>query len=153
LYNSLGKEFLNHIEKTNMQKVYKMPVLYSFYDNGKILSEIDDKRVLKKWKEFFSTDTNWKDLNLDISYEDYKNISDKEHLKKIKNMPIRFLIESGNGFFEEKDGCVLAINEKLNDVLNNPFMSKHIKDILDYRTVEYYRRRYKDKINAITKEK
>lgn len=34
LYAGLGREFLSVIETTDMQKVYKMPILYSFYHNG-----------------------------------------------------------------------------------------------------------------------
>lgn len=35
IYDGIGREFLSLIETTDMQKVYKMPVLYSFYNHGK----------------------------------------------------------------------------------------------------------------------
>lgn len=57
-------------------------------------------------------------------------------------MPIRFLKESGKGFFVEKEGYALAIREDLRSVIQNPAFRAHMGDILEYRTMEYYRRRY-----------
>ena len=57
-------------------------------------------------------------------------------------MPIKFLKASGKGFFIEKEGYALAIKEDLKDVVGNEAFKNHMKDILVYRTMEYYRRRY-----------
>ena len=57
-------------------------------------------------------------------------------------MPIKFLRASGKGFFVEKEGFAIAIREELETVIENPAFKEHMKDILEYRTVEYYRRRY-----------
>ena len=62
LYHSIGREFLSLIETTDMQKVYKMPILYSFYNHGNIRMAVTDGEVLESWKAFFNTGTNWKDL-------------------------------------------------------------------------------------------
>ena len=40
-------------------------------------------------------------------------ISDKEHIKKIMQMPVHFLQESGKGFFIKKDGVTLSMREEL----------------------------------------
>lgn len=69
-------------------------------------------------------------------------MSDKQHLTKAKRMPIRFLKESGKGFFVEKEGYALAIREDLKPVIKSPAFCAHMGDILEYRTMEYYRRRY-----------
>lgn len=73
VYDGIGREFLSLIETTDMQKVYKMPVLYSFYNHGNVR---------------------------------------------------------------------LAVTEELSGVVTQEAFQKHMKDILDYRTMEYYRRRY-----------
>ena len=39
------------------------------------------------------------DFDSDMTYEKYRNITDKAHLKKIIQMPVNFLIKSGDGFF------------------------------------------------------
>jgi len=95
LYAGIGREFIQTIETTEMQKVYKMPILYSFYNHGNIRLAVTDEEVLESWKEFFDTGTNWKDFPNVNTYEDYKKVTDKQHLSKAKRMPIRYLKASG----------------------------------------------------------
>lgn len=142
LYAGIGREFISVIETTDMQKVYKMPILYSFYNHVEIKAEVTDEEVLKSWKEFFDTGTNWKDFSEGISYEEYNDMTDKQHLTKAKTMPIKFLKASGKGFFIEKEGYAIALREELQDYIKNEALRCHMKDILEYRTMEYYRRRY-----------
>lgn len=142
LYTGIGREFISVIETTDMQKVYKMPILYSFYNDGDMRLAVTEEEVLKSWKQFFDTGTNWKDFSADISYEEYQNMTDRQHLNKAKTMPIRFLKASGKGFFIEKEGYAIALREDLKDCIKNEAFKYHMKDILEYRTVEYYRRRY-----------
>lgn len=145
LYRGIGKDFLGVIETTDMTKVYKMPILYSFYNNGDIRLEVTEEEVLACWKEFFDRNKNWRDFSEGITYEEYKSMSDRQHLTKAKTMPIRFLKESGKGFFVEKEGCALAIREDLMPVIESAAFRSHMKDILEYRTMDYYRRRYRGK--------
>ena len=145
LYAGIGREFISVLETTDMQKVYKMPVLYSFYNNGDVRLAVTDSELVKSWRSFFDTDMNWLDLSSDITYETYKKISDKQHLSKAKTMPIKFLKASGKGFFIDKDGYAAAIRDELKDIIHLPAFIHHMKDILDYRTMEYYRRRYLSK--------
>ena len=147
LYNSIGREFISIIETTDMQKVYKMPILYSFYNNGNIRLVVTEEEVLESWKNFFDKDRNWKDFSSDITYEEYKNMSDKQHINKAKTMPIKFLKASGKGFFVDKEGYAIALRDELKGVIENIAFKEHIRDILEYRTMEYYRRRYEMKKN------
>lgn len=145
LYSGIGREFINLIENTNMSKVYKMPVLMAFYNHGNIRSQVSEEELLDSWKEFFSTGTNWKDLDTGITYEKYCSISDKEHIKKILQMPVHFLQESGKGFFVKKEGTALALKEDLTDVILQPAFEEQMKDVIEYRAMDYYRRRYEEK--------
>ncbi len=145
VYSGIGREFLSLIETTDMQKVYKMPILYSFYNDGDIRLAVKDEDVLAAWKTFFDNGTNWKDFAADISYTDYKAMTDKQHLSKAKSMPIKFLKVSGKGFFIEKDGYAIAIRDDLEEIIRNDAFKKHMKDVLEYRTMDYYRRRYEEK--------
>ena len=145
VYSGIGREFLSLIETTDMQKVYKMPILYSFYNDGDIRLAVKDEDVLAAWKTFFDNGTNWKDFATDASYADYKAMTDKQHLSKAKSMPIKFLKASGKGFFIEKDGYAIAIRDDLEEIIRNDAFKKHMKDILEYRTIDYYRRRYEGK--------
>lgn len=145
VYAGIGREFISVIETTDMQKVYKMPILYSFYNNGDTRLAVTEEEILKSWKEFFDTGTNWKDFSPDISYEEYQNMTDRQHLNKAKTMPIKFLKASGKGFFIEKEGYAIALREDLKDCIQKEALKHHMRDILEYRTVEYYRRRYEEK--------
>ena len=145
LYRGIGREFINLIENTNMSKVYKMPVLMAFYNHGNIRSQVSEEELLDSWKEFFSTGANWKDLDTGITYEKYCSISDKEHIKKILQMPVHFLQESGKGFFVKKEGTALALKEDLADVILQPAFGEQMKDVIEYRAMDYYRRRYEEK--------
>ena len=144
LYSGIGKEFIQLLETTNMSKVYKMPVLMAFYNNGDIRLAVTEEEILQSWKAFFSTGTNWKDLDKKITYEAYKKISDKEHLKKILQMPVHFLLQSGKGFFVKKDGYALALSETLAETIKLPAFSEHMGDVIAYRTMDYYQRRYRE---------
>lgn len=142
VYSGIGREFLAMVETTDMQKVYKMPVLYSFYNSGDMRLAVTDEEVLVAWKEFFDNGTNWRDFAADITYADYQAMTDKQHLGKAKNMPVKFLKASGKGFFIEKEGYALALRDDLEGIIGNEVFKSHLKDILEYRTMEYYRRRY-----------
>lgn len=145
LYGGIGREFIGLIENTNMSKVYKMPVLMAFYNHGDIRMEVSEAELLASWKEFFNTSTNWKDLDKAITYQDYLAISDKEHVKKIMQMPVHFLLKSGHGFFVEKDGAALALCEDLRDVIGKPAFAEQMQDAIEYRAMDYYQRRYRER--------
>lgn len=142
VYSGIGREFLQLIETTDMTKVYKMPILAGFYNDGNIRLAITEDEVLKSWKQFFNRGTNWKDIGSGITHEEYLNMTDRQHLSKAKTMPIKFLKASGKGFFIDKEGYALAIREDLKDVIVKDAFAKQMKDIIEYRTMEYYRRRY-----------
>lgn len=147
IYHGIGNEFISLIENTSMSKVYKMPVLMAFYNNSNVLMKVSEKQLLSSWKEFFSTGTNWKDLDKNMTLQKYKDISDKEHLKKILAMPVHFLLESGKGFFVKNDDVILGLREELHPLIDNPVMIQQMKDVIDYRTMDYYQRRYREKQN------
>lgn len=142
-YKGIGREFISLLENTSMSKVYKMPVLMAFYNHGNILMEVSEEQLLSSWKEFFSTGTNWKDLDKNMTIQKYNSISDKEHLKKILSMPVHFLLESGKGFFVKRDGAAIGLREELRPLIDNPVMVCQMKDVIDYRAMDYYQRRYR----------
>lgn len=146
-YKGIGREFISLLENTNMSKVYKMPVLMAFYNDSNVLMEVSEKQLLSSWKKFFSTGTNWKDLDKNMTLQKYKDISDKDHLKKILAMPVHFLLESGKGFFVKNDDMILGLREELRPLIANPVMIQQMKDVIDYRTMDYYKRRYRERRN------
>ena len=89
--------------------------------------------------------TNRKEVDKGLTYEKYNGISDKNHIKKILKMPVHYLQESGKGFFVKKEGAALALKDEMQEVIDNPVFMKQMKDVVEYRVMDYYRRRYKEK--------
>lgn len=77
-----------------------------------------------------------------MTYDKYLKITDKKHFAKAKTMPIKYLKALGKGFFVKKEGFALALNENLNEIIKNKVFVDNMRNILEYRTIEYYRRRY-----------
>ena len=147
--DSLAADFLNELEKTNMTKSYKMPVLLAFFNGGKIVQNVGDDELLFAWKGFFGTNANWKDLPAAKTFSQFKQISDREHLSNIKKNPVNFLIKSSNGFFLPTEDGSICLNEKLVPFFGKAAFIKHFKDIIDFRTQEYYERRYRAKDETV----
>ncbi|MGM9961084.1 MAG: DEAD/DEAH box helicase family protein [Allobaculum sp.] len=146
LYASpVAYDFLHMLETTSMSKVYKMPVLQSFYNHGVPRMEITDQQVLETWKEFFNTGMNWRDLDPKSSREKFEKITDRSHLSKIRQMPIHFLLKSAGDFFVEKPGFALALKPELKPFMDNEAFIEQFGDIISYRTMHYYRSRYMKK--------
>ncbi len=149
IYNGIGREFINLLETTSMSKVYKMPVLMAFYDHGHMRMAVTEEQLLSAWKEFFDTGTNWKDFDKGITFEKYKSITDRDHIKKIIQMPVHFLQESGKGFFVQSKGYALALDAGLQSVIEDECFKHHIKDVIEYRVMDYYKRRYRSEGESV----
>ena len=149
-FQGIGKEFIKLLENTNMTKVYKMPVLMAFYNHGDVRMEVTETELLASWKEFFSTGTNWKDLDTGITYEQYCKISDKDHIKRIIKMPVNFLVKSGKGFFLKREDSALVLRDEMKEIIKNSVLAEQMKDVIEYRVMDYYRKRYIDYIKEAT---
>ena len=58
-------------------------------------------------------------------------------------MPVHFLMQSGKGFFVQKEGAALALREELSEVAENPVFAEEVRDVIEYRAMYYYQRRYR----------
>lgn len=142
IYTGFAGDFLRMAETTAMTKVYKMPVLTAFLDGSVLKSTVTEKDLLQSWLSFFSGNRNWIDLDKDMTYEKFLKISRKRHADKIFDMPVKFLLKTENMFFRQEKPRTLSLNPKLSNILSRPEFAAEFRDIINYRTVEYYRRRY-----------
>lgn len=146
IYQGIGNEFLELLETTQMSKSYKMPVLWAFYNDGNIKMEIDEDDIYQNYMKFYHTANNWKDLEKDKGTSDFKTWDKKRCVSEAVKNPVHFLVQSGNGFFVKKDGTVLALNNQLKDVAKISQFAVQMKDIIEYRTMDYYRKRYEKEL-------
>jgi len=57
-------------------------------------------------------------------------------------MPVNFLLKSGEGYFVKKNGVALALRDELSTAIRNSTFAEQLKDVIEYRAMDYYRRRY-----------
>ena len=139
-------EFLKTLETTSMTKSYKMPILKAFYNDGDIKMAITDDDVYKSMKEFYEYKSNGVDMLKDNSSKDYQNWGKKQYLSLAKRNPIKFLNKTHGEFFIKKKGFALALSDDLKDYIHLESFIGHFKDIIEYRTVSYYKSRYEEGI-------
>ena len=137
-------DFLKAMEQTSMTKSYKMPILKAFYNNGNIKMAITDDDVYKSMKEFYEYKSNGVDMLKDNSSKDYQNWGKKQYLSLAKRNPIKFLNKTHGEFFIKKEGYALALSDDLKDYIHLESFIEHFKDIIEYRTISYYKSRYEE---------
>lgn len=148
IFSGYGHDFLNWLETTDMTRVYKMPVLQAFLQDGKIKSVVSRQEVLNSWKEFFANNRNWRDLPQVDSYQEYLKKTDKWHTTKIETMPVKYLKKSGASFLSQEpssDERLLELNAMVQEILELLGLYQQVEDVLAYRVQHYYWRRYREK--------
>ena len=85
---------------------------------------------------------NWRDLakknQTDMTYLDFKDITDAQHLAKIKDQPVKFLLKSESEFFKKSANGVLELSDHLDPWLDDSLFIEHILNCLEYRIESYY---------------
>lgn len=142
LYNSRGREFINMIETTSMGKTYKMPVLLAFYNDGDIKMEISDDDIYKSFYDFYRKGSNKVDMLKDKGTSGFETWDKKKYVSLAKNNPIKFLLKTHGDFFKEKDGCLMALQDDLKEIISNEAFKKHMKNAIDFRVESYYKNRF-----------
>ncbi|WP_027308515.1 DEAD/DEAH box helicase family protein [Caloramator sp. ALD01] len=143
IYGTLAHKFINFIEKTSMSKSYKMPVLLAFYNQGNIKFKLSEDDIYNSFREFYSNPSNAVDMLKDKGTANYKSWGKKEYLKLSRENPEKFLAKTNPEFFY-RDGEYFCLVDDLNVYLDNKAFIKHFKDAVDYRTIRYYKERFKN---------
>lgn len=138
-------DFLKTIETTNMTKSYKMPILKAFYNDGEIKLDITEDDVYKSMRQFYSYKSNAVDMLKDKSSKNFKSWQKKQYLSLAKRNPIKFLLKTHSEFFIKKEGYAISLSDELKDYINLDSFKNHFKDIIEYRTLYYYKTRYEKK--------
>ncbi|HHW00192.1 MAG TPA: DEAD/DEAH box helicase family protein [Clostridiaceae bacterium] len=149
LLRTKAHEFLKEIENTSMTKMYKIPILLAFYNNGQMKLKIDEDDIYESFKEFYSNPSNAIDMLRDKSSMNYKSWGKKEFVSLAKRNPMKFLMQSSGEFFYEDNNSRFCLAPELEEFIHNPAFIKHYKDIIDYRTRRFYRERLESKYTEI----
>jgi hypothetical protein len=145
IINTIAHEFLKTLETTGMTKSYKMPIFLAFYNDGDMKMEITDDDVYRSMLEFYSDSSNGVDMLKDNATKDYKTWDKRKYVSLAKRNPIKFLNKSAGEFFIKKDGCALALSDDLREFIEKESFIEHFRDIIEYRTLYYYKTRFEAK--------
>lgn len=140
LWNSNGRGFISLLETTSMTKSYKMPLLLAFYNHGEIKMAIDENDVFIHFRDFYNQGLNGQDLEKDKLNRDYLNWGKSEFVAKARSQPIKAMLNSGKNYFLEKEGYLLSLDNALTPLIRDDAFKYHLKDVIEYRTMEYFRR-------------
>lgn len=102
------------------------------------------KRMYISTTGLFMKETELEGYGRDKGTKGFRNWKRERYLSEARKNPIYYLEGSKSGFFVNKEGFMLALRDDLKDVIDEPAFVDHMKDIIDYRTMNYYRRRYEE---------
>jgi hypothetical protein len=57
-------------------------------------------------------------------------------------------VKSGKGFFVKKEDSTLALRDEMKEIIKNSVLAEQMKDVIEYRVMDYYQRRYKEQMTA-----
>jgi len=137
-----AEEFLKEIEKTHMTKAYKVPTITTFLIGGTIVPRVHLDQIAEKIRSFyFDNPLHQKDLN-DSSNRNWRNWGLKEIASHARKNPVNFL-SRGRFFHYDEINKVMYIDSSVEPFLS-PELAAHVDDILNYRRIDYFRKRFKD---------
>ncbi len=141
LFNSIGHDFIRMIETTKMSKSYKIPVFLAFYNGGNVKMEIDEEDVYRSFYEFYWKGSNKVDMLRDKGTADFEAWDKKKWVRLARENPVRALVRSEGDFFMSSESVLMELNVDMQDTVGNYEFTKHMKDVIDYRSIRYYEER------------
>ena len=141
-FSTKAQDFLYFLEHTSMTKSYKIPLLLSLFKNG-LKNSISLEDIGKYYKEFYSDKLHGKDLN-NKKHDDWENWTLKKYEKLAKENPIHFLTKDYKNieFFTFIENKFRLNSDLYKEILSNKELIENILDRLEYRNINYFRRKY-----------
>ena len=137
-----AEEFLKVIEKTAMSKAYKLPTIGALLEDNEIKKQVPLSRVGQNFMEFYTENKlHQKDLR-DKSNKNWHTWGLKQFTNLAKRNPVHFL-SKGKFFNYDEVNQVFYLSPELESYLNSD-LAGHVKDILEYKRVDYFRKRFKE---------
>lgn len=80
----------------------------------------------------------------DKSTKDFLLWDKSKFVNSARKNPIKFLLQSSESFFYELDKYIY-LNDKSKDFISNDVFISQFKDVIDFRTKEFYKNRFEKK--------
>jgi len=137
-----AEEFLKEVEQTRFTKAYKLPTIRAFLYHETIIERVNLKKIGAEMMRFYRDyPLHQKDMN-NRSNRNWMNWGVDEFVRLAKDNPVKFL-SRGRFFHYDEINKNLYLDAEIKDFLS-PKLAAHVDDILKYREIDYFRRRYKD---------
>ncbi len=137
-----AEEFLKEIEQTRMTKAYKVPTIRTFLRNNTIVPRVELNEIAKEMQSFYRDyPLHQKDLS-NRSNQNWREWGIKEFARLARDNPVNFL-SRGRFFHYDEINRMMYLEPDVESYLS-PKLAVHIDDILNYRRIDYFRKRFKD---------
>lgn len=134
--------FLRDLEKTSMTKSYKIPAVSSFLTDGSIVQVVPLHEVGEQFKVFLlESPVHQKDMQ-DKGSRNWQNWKDEKFAEVMRKNPIHFLSKQGKYYHYDEINRVFYLDDSIKGYLGS-LMAKHVKDILTWRKINYFRKRFR----------
>lgn len=134
--------FLRELEKTAMAKSYKMPTVSAFLQDGLLVPAVNQEMMVRSWRKYYTEVARGRDMERDRATRNWRNWDDERLYRLAERNPIHFLSQ-GNRFFEyDQINRRFRLNAAILPYLS-PVLASHVADILNWRTENYFAKRYK----------
>ena len=136
------EEFLIEIEQTRLTKAYKIPTIGAFLREGNIVSRVKLDEIAQEMMNFYRNHPlHQKDLG-DRSHRNWETWGSKQFGNLAKKNPVKYL-SNGNFFHFDEINQIMYLDREVETFLS-PLLASHVRDILEFRRIDYFRRRFKD---------
>jgi len=137
-----AEEFLLDIEKTSMSKAYKMPTIGALLSNRTINKRVGLQVIGQCFMDFYvNNPVHQKDLR-DKSNREWPKWDVNKFTDLARRNPVHFLSKSSKFFHYDEINKVFYLDDNVDHFLN-PALAEHMKDILDYKSTHYFRRKFR----------
>ncbi|MEW6423355.1 MAG: DEAD/DEAH box helicase family protein [Bacillota bacterium] len=137
-----AEDFLIEIEQTRFTKSYKLPTIKAFLRHGTVVPRVKLEEIGEEMINFYHDNPlHQKDLS-NQNHKNWKDWGVKEFSQLAKNNPVKFLCR-GQFFHYDEINRVMYLDPKIEPFLS-PKLAAHVEDIMRYRKIDYFRRRFRD---------
>jgi superfamily II DNA or RNA helicase/HKD family nuclease len=138
-----AEEFLREVERTHLTKAYKLPTIGAFLrDDGGMSGKVGVDEIGRSMMRFYvDHPLHQKDLSND-SNRGWQQWSVDDFTRLARRNPVTFL-SRGRFFKYDEVDRVMHLSPKIHPHLT-PSFAWHVQDILEFRRIDYFRRRFKD---------
>jgi predicted transcriptional regulator len=134
--NPQTQKFIEMIEQTSLNRLYKIPIFLAFLNDGKFRYEVSKNNVILSFRKFYNDQRNFLDIQNIKSRSRFPEYFDNEVWNMAENNPIRFLCLSYPDIFKSrKDGIKIIID--LGSDIEKTEIIDFIRDAIEFRRYEF----------------